>query len=243
MYEEILSRKLTVGLLLDDGVVRPHPAITRVVQAAAAALKLDGHELVDWNADLHPECIEVMDSYYTADGGEDIRREVDAGGDPFIPHVEKLVNKGKAISVYEYWQLNKRKRNLQQTYLEKWNSIKSPSTGKPVDVLLMPVMPHPAVPHNGCRWVGYTKVWNFLDYTAMAIPGGKVGAQDFEAQWNYPARNEMDEWNAKLWTDNKADMVDMQLPVGIQIVGRGLEEEKVLAVGKILDDLFHKSHV
>ena len=240
VYDELGSRKLRIGILLDDGVVRPHPAITRVVRQTAEILETAGHELIQWTTNLHAECIEVMDSFYTADGGEDIRRDVEASGEPYIPHVEGLVNRGKPISVYEYWQLNKRKKALQQAYLEKWNNIKSPISGKPVDVLLMPVMPHSAVPHRGCRWVGYTKVWNFLDYTALVLPAGHVEGGDCDVPWDHVSRNELDEWNARLWTENKLDMARMSLPVGVQIVGGRLEEEKVLAVGSILDALLRK---
>ncbi|KAF4980688.1 hypothetical protein FZEAL_3356 [Fusarium zealandicum] len=239
IYDSMLSQKLTFGLLLDDEVVRPHPSVTRVLQEAAASLSAHGHEVIDWDPTLHAECIEVMDLFYTVDGGEDIRREVEAGGEPLIPHVEKLVNRGKPISVYEYWQLNTRKRNLQQAYLEKWNSIRSTRTGRPVDALLMPVMPHSAVPHRATRWVGYTKVWNFLDYTALVIPAGKVTAADCEAPWNHAPRNEMDEWNSKVWEEKRREMAGNELPLGIQLVGRQLDEEKILAIGNVVDQILH----
>jgi amidase len=92
-----------------------------------------------------------QDKYYTVDGGEDIRRAVETGGEPFIPHVERLVNCGKPISVYEYWQLNKQKTTAQKAYLDKWNAIKGPISGRAVDILLTPVMPHIAVPHKKCQ--------------------------------------------------------------------------------------------
>lgn len=231
-----VNSKLTIGVLYDDGVVKPHPSIVRVIAQAAAALAADGHELVMWKPDLHAECIEVMDAYFTVDGGEDIRRDVEAGGEPFIPSVERLVNRGKPISVFDYWQLNKRKRELQQAYLEKWNNTLS-KKGKTVDAIIMPALPHVAVPHNTVKWVGYTKVWNLLDYTALVIPGGKVEAKDLDALWDHEPRNELDEWNTRLWEDNMQEMAKHHLPVDIQIVGRVLEEEKVLAVGKVLDDL------
>lgn len=240
VYQEMQDRKLTIGVLMDDGVVQPHPPVTRVMHEALTKLVNDGHELVPWSPDLHAECIEVMDLFYTVDGGEDIRRDVSAGGEPFIPHVENLVNRGKAISVYEYWQLNRRKRNLQQAYLHKWNAMRSPTTGHPADVLLMPVMPHSSVPHRACRWVGYTKVWNLLDYSAVVLPGGKVETCDCEESWCHEGRNEMDEWNVKLWEENKTEMAGMNLTVGLQLVGRRLEEEKVLGVAKVLDDLLWK---
>jgi amidase len=195
---------------------------------------------VEWDASLHAECIAVMDAFYTADGGADVKADMAVGGEPFIPHVQKLVNRGEAISVYEYWQLNKKKWALQQAYLEKWKTATSPRSGRPVDVVIMPPMPHLSVPHGGCRWVGYTKIWNVLDYSALVIPAGRAQAEDRNAEWGFEARNEMDEWNLKLWENNKEDMIGLGLPVGVQIVGRKLEEEKVLAVGKVVDSVIRR---
>ncbi|RGP66937.1 hypothetical protein FSPOR_6319 [Fusarium sporotrichioides] len=236
-YDDVLKRKLTIGVIRDDGVVKPHPTIKRMIEEAVAALEADGHEVIEWKPDFHAECIEVMDAYFTVDGCEDIRRDVEAGGEPFIPAVERLINRGKPISVFEYWQLNKRKRLLQQAYLEKWNKAISSKTGRVVDALITPALPHAAVPHKSIKWVGYTKVWNLLDYTALVIPAGRIEPRDLEATMDYEPRNDIDEWNKKLWEENKNDMVQNRLPVDIQIVGRGLEEEKVLAIGKVLDDL------
>ncbi|KAF4452194.1 hypothetical protein F53441_4933 [Fusarium austroafricanum] len=234
MYEEVKSRPLVIGVLMDDGVVRPHPPITRVLREAIEALKLECHEIVEWNTDLHEQCIRTMDLFYTADGGEDIRQDVSKAGEPFIPHVQRLVNRGKAISVYEYWKLNKKKWELQQGYLEKWNSIQSAS-GKRVDVLLMPPMPHTAVPHGGCGWVGYTKVWNLLDYTALVIPGSRMKVEDVDVPFEYPVRGPEDEWSKGLWNKNKKEMGEMELPIGLQIVGRKLDEEKVLGAAEVID--------
>ncbi|KAI1134818.1 amidase [Hypoxylon sp. FL0543] len=237
IYQNFRSTPLTIGLLTDDGVVRPHPPVSRLLLTLAEKLRAAEHDIVEWNADLHAECIQVLDDFYTADGGEDIRRDVLAGGEPFIPHVEALVNRGQPISVYEYWQINKRKLALQQAYLKKWNEIKSPRTGKQVDVVLMPAMPHTAVPHRCSRWVGYTKIWNVLDYSALVIPAGKVDSVDGDEPWSYAPRNALDEWNAALWTQNKGKMIELGLPVGVQIVGRRFEEEKVLAIGTAIDEL------
>lgn len=179
----------------------------------------------------------MQDRYYTADGGEDIRRDMEAGGEPFIPHVEALVNKGSPISVYSYWQLNKQKVAAQKKFLDLWNSTKSATTGKPIDILLTPVMPHSAVPHRKCRWVGYTKVFNVVDYPAVVLPAGKVD-KDLDAagaeEWaTYQPRNELDQWNANLFDLNSMD----GMAVGVQLVARRLEEEKVLGAAKVVDEL------
>ncbi|KAJ8111798.1 hypothetical protein OPT61_g5692 [Boeremia exigua] len=178
MFEDAQSRPLCIAVMRDDGVVRPHPPVTRVLETVAAKLKRAGHDIVAWSpGSLHQECIDIMDQYYTADGGEDIRRDVEAGGEPFIPHVEALVNRGQPISVYSYWKLNKAKIAAQKRFLELWMSTRSPKSGAEIDILLTPVMPHSAVPHRKCRWVGYTKIFNFVDYPAVVIPAGQVSKE------------------------------------------------------------------
>lgn len=238
MFEDARSRPLRIAVMTDDGVVRPHPPVARVLEGIAAKLKQAGHDIVPWNpGSLHQECIDIMDQYYTADGGEDIRRDVEAGGEPYIPHVEALVNKGKPISVHSYWQLNKGKVAAQKRYLDLWRSTKSAKTGEEIDILLTPVMPHSAVPHRKCRWVGYTKVFNFVDYPAVVIPAGNVSKElDGKTPMTmaaYQPRNPLDDWNWKLFDVDAMD----GMPIGVQVVARRLNEEKALGAAKAIDDI------
>ena len=235
-HSTMQSRPLTIGIMYDDGVVKVHPPIERALYEMTQLLKSAGHEVLKWDSSLHADCIRVMDQYYSADGCEDIRRDISASGEPLIPHVEGLFNRGEAISVYEYWQLNKQKIALQQAYYEKWNAVTGPS-GRKVDVLLTPTMPHTALPHRGCRWVGYTKVWNFLDYSAVVFPVGKADKElDGTLDPGFVPRNEADEWN---WSRYDAETMHGH-PVGLQIVGRRFEEERILGVASVCEDLLRK---
>jgi amidase len=172
------------------------------------------------------------------DGGEDIRRDVTAAGEPFLPHVKSLVDRASTISVYEYWQLNRRKIAAQRAYNDMWNrSARSTLSGRPVDVLLVPTMPHTAVPHRTIGWVGYTKLFNFLDYTALSFPAGAVSKEvDGSLPAGYEPRNPLDEWNWGLYDVEKMD----GHTVGLQIVGRRLEEEKILGVAHQIQRLLQK---
>lgn len=253
MFADVQSRPLVVAVMRDDGVVRLHPPVARVLEEVANKIVEAGHEIVPWKpGTLHQECIDIMvwmprsvlfaannakDQFYTADGGEDIKRDVAAGGEPFLPHVEALVNRGKPISVYEYWQLNKKKHAAQKRYLDLWNSTKSPSSGQPIDIILCPVMPHSAVPHRKCRWVGYTKIFNVVDYPSVVIPAGEVSKElDGAAaagMATYEPRNAIDEWN---WSVFDLDAMD-GMPIGVQVVARRLQEEKALGAAKTIDSI------
>lgn len=104
------------------------------------------------------------------------------------------------------------------------------------------------MPHRSARWTGYTKIWNFLDYAALAIPFGNVSHESsFEGRLPnicagetresylkaYIARNALDEWNHSLYDPELMD----GLPIGLQIIGRRFEEEKVLGVAKVFEGL------
>lgn len=234
-FREIQQRPLVIGIILDDGVVKVHPPITRALQDLSAALRAHGHETLIWDTSDHASAIELMDKYYTVDGGEDIRRDIDAGGEPYIPHVEALVNRGKPISVYEYWQLNKKKVAAHKKYLDKWNNTRSPS-GKKVDILLSPALPHTSLPHRKFKWVGYTKIWNFLDYPALVFPVHFV-RKDVDlitGEEEYVPRNSIDEWNWNLYDPEEVD----GYPVNLQIIGRKLEEERVLGAATVIEQVW-----
>jgi len=165
---------------------------------------------------------------------------VAAGGEPYIPHVEALVNRGKPISVYEYWQLNKQKVAVQKRFLDLWNSTTSAASGRAVDILLAPVMPHCAVRHRECRWVGYTKVFNAVDYPSVVLPAGEVSrtldAAAAEAFAKYVPRNPLDEWNRRIFDLDAMD----GMPIGVQVVARRLEEEVALGAATMVDSVLKR---
>lgn len=233
-FEEIQSRPMVIGFIVDDGVVKIHPPIERALLALADKLRAQGHEIVEWDTSDHLQYMQLMDRYYSADGFEDVIRDVTRAGEPFIPHVRSLISRGSAISVYQYWQLNKEKFELQKKYLSKWNSMRS-SSGKPVDVLLSPVLPHTAVPHRALRWVGYTKVWNLLDYPAISFPVDEVRkGVDSTPDVPYSPRNANDAWN---WNQFDIDSMDGH-PVNLQVIGKRFEEEKVLGATTVIEKIW-----
>lgn len=60
VYHEYSSRKLVIGVISDDGVVKTHPPIDRTLHEVVTLLRDAGHEIVEWNSTLHAECIAVM---------------------------------------------------------------------------------------------------------------------------------------------------------------------------------------
>lgn len=65
-YQEAQSRPLVIGLLIDDGIVKVHPPVERIVNEVAAKLQEAGHEVIAWDSSGHADCIQIMVSVYMA---------------------------------------------------------------------------------------------------------------------------------------------------------------------------------
>jgi amidase len=58
--EPIVPTKLKLGVMWNDGVVIPTPPVTRALETAVAALKAEGHEVIDWEPTFHREGTELV---------------------------------------------------------------------------------------------------------------------------------------------------------------------------------------
>jgi Asp-tRNA(Asn)/Glu-tRNA(Gln) amidotransferase A subunit family amidase len=55
------SKKLRVAVLWDDGVVKPHPPVTRAIKQIVEKLKQKGNvEVVDWKPYKHDEAWDII---------------------------------------------------------------------------------------------------------------------------------------------------------------------------------------
>lgn len=143
-----------------------------------------------------------------------------------------LVQGFSAKSAHENWQLVAKREVFKTTWFNWWNDINdSPPAGE-MDVLICPPNATPAVPHDGMKDAvsscGYTFLWNLLDYTCGILPVTHVDAQKDALPLGFKLNrlNGVARGAYKYYDAQKM----AGLPVAIQVVGRRLEEEKVLAV-------------
>lgn len=142
----------------------------------------------------------------------------------------------------QQWSLVAKREAYKATWFEWWNALEKSKDSNDqetgVDVLLMAPNPTPAVPHDGMRDAiaacGYTFLWNILDYTSGVLPVTKVDPERdtlssgfHVGKLNGIARGAYCHYDAVKMAG---------LPVGVQVVGRRLEEEKVLSVMQRVQD-------
>ncbi|KAH7018515.1 amidase [Microdochium trichocladiopsis] len=255
------SKKLRVGVMRTDGVVDPSPACRRALEMTETALRKAGHEIVEVTNPPSPyEALYLGAHLLNADGCQMFKsffrygEKNDPGAhqmdwlmrfpNPFkylyylwVKYVRRddvwagLIKNWRAKSAYENWQLVARREAYRTEWFEWWNA-------QGFDFLLTPPNATPAVPHEGMHDAvsscGYTFLFNLLDYTAGIIPVTHVDKDldKLPPSFDIKKLNGVAQGAYKLY-----DAEDMHgLPVGVQIVGRRLEEEKVLAIMKRVED-------
>jgi len=167
------STKLSFGVLRDDGMVTPHPPVTRAVNIVVETLRKLGHEVIEWDPPSHRKLMAIGGATWKYDGGADAHKAFGLSGEAPVPQIVKVfgdkpVEQANATTIAE---TNVAKREAQKEYMDYWNSTaKKTSTGRPVDALIAPVAPFPAARPDTFTHVGYSMFVNILDYTAVVVP-------------------------------------------------------------------------
>ncbi|KAJ5334883.1 Amidase [Penicillium brevicompactum] len=229
------ARRLKIGFVIDDGVVKVQPPIARAMKETIEALKQAGHEVFEWDASSHTQGYDLWAKAIFSDGGEGCRKKTEMTGEPLIEGM--LVGRPEhTLTTSETHQLNADKYRFESAYLDQWLS-------SGIDALIMPSTPwvgyKPWTWVKSSAYVGYTSIWNFLGYAALAMPITTVSRDKDvpDQEWlNHIPRNDGDRFNQQQYD---IDLVE-GMPVGIQVVGGRFGEEKCIAVAKAINQAIQK---
>ncbi|KEP47879.1 glutamyl-tRNA(Gln) amidotransferase subunit A [Rhizoctonia solani 123E] len=226
------NKKLVIGLLMDDGVVAPHPPIIDRLNKTRDALAAAGHEVIDFEPLDHLQAFELMIKLLLPDAGAELRATLAESGEPPVPNVEALLaagEKGAPLSLAQSYAANVERDLFRVRALKHWNDTALRSrSGRPVDAVLCPVSYTLAPLHRTAGWLGYTAYWNLLDLPHVVFPSGSpFDASIWESRTALlPPRNPIEEIYQKQWDPKKFDGA----PVGLSLVGRRLQEERLLGI-------------
>jgi len=226
-----LPPKLSIAILWDDGVVAPHPPIVAALEHYKDALISAGHDVIDWQPLNHKEGWDLIVKLYLLDGGAEYQGTIAKSGEPAVQQTEWILDHARGRGKYtvaEIFCLNLERETFRANALMHWNATQMrTSTGRPVDAILCPIAPTLAPPHDTTSWWGYSSHWNLLDLPAVVFPVGRYTARNRLPE----PRNDIERFIHAQWqpgTYNNA-------PVGLQLVGRRHNEEKLLAMLDVVE--------
>ncbi len=247
---------LRVGVYTDDGLIPSSASVVRAVHEAAAALRTQGATVISFTP---PGMTEVAYDYFAAmssDGGATASRVLAGGAvDPSLQPLLLLARVPPRVrcaaarlaelagehrlarflgvvgekSVAEIWAITARLRSAR-------TAILAAMAEAGIDLVLGPVFATPAIPHGVSK--DFTMagspamLWNAVQLPAGVVPVTRVTAAETTRE------------SPKDRLEKRAASVDAKsagLPVGVQIVGRPWEEDRVLAAMIAIEDVVAKA--
>jgi Asp-tRNA(Asn)/Glu-tRNA(Gln) amidotransferase A subunit family amidase len=93
------TKPLKVAVQWWDGVVMPHPPMTRALKEVAEACKAAGMTVVDWNCeDLdHRKAWQITSALYWPDGGEEVKGILQESGEEVLPLTKFIIDEQPAV--------------------------------------------------------------------------------------------------------------------------------------------------
>lgn len=217
------KRKLKIGILSDDGIVKPHPPTLRGINALVAKLKDNPDvEIVDFPPYKHDEAWQILRPLYFADGGKEEYDAMKESGEPLRPMSQFILNEcnpdSKELTIPEVWKMTCEREAYKAQYTAHWNSVgtsleadavvDAADLESTVDVILCPTGPGVAPLIDTAKYWGYTAQWNLLDYPCLIFPTGLQCNSEDTKDESYQPRNEKDKYNHDLCESRRVALFD-----------------------------------
>ncbi|KAI1506266.1 amidase signature domain-containing protein [Biscogniauxia marginata] len=224
------------GFLPNDALVTPHPPVSRALRIVHEALEESGYEIVDWDPPSFSEATEIHSSIARGDGCLDVYEAIRESGEPIVPEIKHLFPNGKpkpSLSLPEYEQVVVRMKDFRTRWHDYWVSSAQRTTSHlPVQAVIAPVSPYAAVLPGKFYHSPYTSTLNILDYTTIVVPV-TFADKDIDAiDPEFVPMNENDKRNMESYDPHKYHGA----PATIQLVGRRLDEERLLSIAQLVVD-------
>ncbi|KAF9879590.1 amidase [Colletotrichum karsti] len=219
--------ELTVGILSDDGLVRPHPPVRRALLEAEKRLAAAGINAIPFSPLDHARGWEIVRKLYFPDGGERIRQALASSGEPLLPLTEHALSFSapKPLTISDNWDLNLEREKYRREYHALMKA-------RGVDVLLCPAYPGVGALQGQAKYWNYTSIWNVLDQPAVTFPSGVVANRTKDIpDADFQPRSEIE---AREWDAYDRDLFD-GVPVSVQLVGKHHQDEELLAAARLVE--------
>ncbi|CAI4217668.1 unnamed protein product [Parascedosporium putredinis] len=149
-------------------------------------------------------------------------------GEPAIPNIADLVNPNlPKVTVNEAWELQLQKWNYQIDYLNNIREFEA-KAGRELDAIIAPITPTAAIRHNQFKYYGYATAINVLDFTSLVVPVTFADKNVDVFPVDFKPLTKID---SIVQAEYDPDIYH-GAPVAVQIIGRRLTEERIMAIAE-----------
>ncbi|KAM5377870.1 hypothetical protein ACJZ2D_004774 [Fusarium nematophilum] len=227
--ESFRPGQFTVGVIWDDGHVRPHPPVTRALKTAVTKLRDAGVKVVDFEPYNHQEGLDVVTALYFPDAARTQKDLLAQGGEPIAALTEYAfsVSSPEPLSIQENWALNVRRDAYREDYHRAMKE-------RGVDFILCPAYVGAAATLGAGQYWLYTAIWNVLDQPSIAFPTGlNVDPTIDVVEEGYTPRSDVEEREYKKYVPETFSGA----PIALQLVGKHFRDEETVAATELVSKI------
>ncbi|KAG2351605.1 amidase signature domain-containing protein [Suillus spraguei] len=229
------------------GMMESSPACKRAVLETVSALRKQGHECIEFTSPLNASAMEVFLGLTSSDGYKKMLLFLVTLGPKLPSFVCKLAcwiaKTFLGDSLFpRFFSLAQEKSVLEFTdFTDQWNKVWDKYG---FDGIIAPVQSLPVIPHGGATYLSVlaaaTITYNVIDSPVGTIPVTRVNPDTDNLSTDFVVgafgRSKMFEGRMYLGKNPVYDPKAMEgIPVGVQLVGKKREDEKVLAMMHVVD--------
>lgn len=197
----------TVGVMWDNGIIRPHPPMLRALGTAVDKLKAAGVKVVEWEPYDHQRGLDLLAPLRFPDGGQRYLDELDESGEPPLPpmrHAFGMTKKSDKIplTAHDTSALNREREKYQREHDALMKE-------RGVDFILGPAYVGAGALQGSAKCSHYASIWNILDMPSVVLPSGLRCDKGMDVRdETYSPRSDVDEeeWRACEYFDHPPEL-------------------------------------
>lgn len=227
------AKQLTVAIMYEDGVVKPHPPILRGLKYTADKLTAAGIKVIEFKPLEIAEAYEVVHGMYGCDGNHAQKAMLKDSGEPLLPLTKWALSFGngdKPLTITENRALNGRRDRLRKIYNDYFVKNNVNILISPTYVGVAPVTILDGV--AGPFYWGYTSLFNLLDLPTLVAPTGLKQDPEVDVKdSSYEPRSSIELLEEAKYVPEYFKGA----PICLQLTGRRYFDEEVVAFGKLFE--------
>ena len=208
------SQKIRIGIMVSDGVVKPHPPLVRALEHVRRRLgKCSDFHVFEFLPHDHQRAWRIASGCYFPDGGRQYIETVKASQEPISSLTDLIINQNRYVKERNPEEMSSLVAELEaykREYQAHWNACfdssergdgncgVQDSPSQHLDFLIAPATPGCAPQHGRTRYWGYTAQWNVTGYPCLVFPTGLHVDLNDKPDHSYDPLNEMDAYNQSL---------------------------------------------
>lgn len=225
-------KPLLIGIIENDGFIKPQPPVKRAIAWARSRLSDPKHSGIFDIKDFKPynaaEAWKMIRRMYWPGAGIKETEAYEASGEPILELTEwgwKDAKPHGMLDASQVTDLRAERDKFRYAFADSWNK-------QEVDIVIGPAFVGPACAHDSAFYWTYTSLYNFVDYPGVVVPTPIKTEAKEEYAADYKPLSEECKHVKELWEQSNFEGA----PITLQVNARRYHDSDLFGALAVLKD-------